>query len=84
MKGAMSNPEDAFIHKINEHLYSNSQYRFNSGGDPKHIPDLEYADLLAFHKKYYHPSSQAGLPLNRSTRKSTSRLSLAAKWRLWG
>ena len=57
MKGAMSNPEDAFIHKINEHLFSKSQYRFNSGGDPKHIPDLEYTDLLAFHKKYYHPSN---------------------------
>lgn len=49
MKGAMSSPEDAFVHKINEHLFRNSQYRFNSGGEPKYIPDLEYADLKAFH-----------------------------------
>lgn len=57
MKGAMSNPEDAFVHKINEHLFQNSQYKFNSGGDPKFIPDLEYQDLKNFHSKYYHPSN---------------------------
>jgi Zn-dependent M16 (insulinase) family peptidase len=57
MKGAMSNPEDAFMHKIHENLFSASQYRFNSGGDPKYIPDLEHKDLVAFHGKYYHPSN---------------------------
>lgn len=40
MKGAMSDPEDAFMHKLNENLFQKSQYKFNSGGDPKHIPDL--------------------------------------------
>jgi presequence protease len=57
MKGAMSNPEDAFVHKINENLFAKSQYKFNSGGDPKYIPDLEYKDLKAFHEKYYHPTN---------------------------
>lgn len=42
MKGAMSSPDDAFMHKLNEHLFKKSQYRFNSGGEPKFIPDLEY------------------------------------------
>ena len=57
MKGAMSNPEDAFVHKINENLFQRSQYKFNSGGEPKFITDLEYGDLKKFHGKYYHPSN---------------------------
>ena len=57
MKGAMSNPEDAFVHKINENLFERAQYKFNSGGDPKFIPDLKYPDLVNFHRKYYHPSN---------------------------
>lgn len=61
MKGAMSNPEDKFVHKINENLFSKSQYKFNSGGEPKHIPDLEYNDLVAFNKKYYHPTNSTFL-----------------------
>ena len=27
------------------------------GGDPKHIPDLTYTELKAFHDKFYHPSN---------------------------
>ena len=57
MKGAMSNPEDAFLHKINENLFAKSQYKFNSGGEPKFITDLAYDDLVAFHKQYYHPTN---------------------------
>lgn len=53
----MSSPEDSFVHKINEHLFNKSQYKFNSGGEPKHIPELDYKDLVDFHKKYYHPSN---------------------------
>lgn len=57
MKGAMSDPYDAFIQHANSNMFSRSQYRFNSGGDPKAIPDLEYQELLDFHGKYYHPSN---------------------------
>lgn len=57
MKGAMSNPDDAFMHKINENLFKKSQYKFNSGGEPKNIPDLTYNELVNFHKTYYHPSN---------------------------
>lgn len=53
----MSSPESAFLHKINENLFIDSQYKFNSGGEPKNIPDLAYDDLVAFHKQYYHPSN---------------------------
>lgn len=57
MKGAMSNPDDAFVHRLNENLFQKAQYKFNSGGEPKFIPDLEYQELLDFHKAYYHPSN---------------------------
>ena len=42
MKGAMSNPDDAFMHRLNENLFEKSQYRFNSGGEPRDITDLQY------------------------------------------
>ena len=57
MKGAMSNPDDSFLHKINENLFTDAQYKFNSGGEPKHITDLTYEELVAFHKMYYHPTN---------------------------
>jgi len=38
-------------------LFEKSQYKYNSGGDPKHITDLDYKDLVAFHKKYYHANN---------------------------
>jgi Zn-dependent M16 (insulinase) family peptidase len=57
MKGAMSDPESAFVHKLNENLFKDSQYRFNSGGEPKYITDLQYNELVEFHKMYYHPTN---------------------------
>ena len=42
MKGAMSNPDDAFMHMLNENLFKRSQYKVNSGGEPKYITDLQY------------------------------------------
>lgn len=57
MKGAMSDPDGAFVHKVNEGLFQKSQYRFNSGGEPKHITDLQYQELADFHRMYYHPSN---------------------------
>lgn len=57
MKGAMSNPGDAFLHRMSENLFKKAQYKFNSGGEPRDIPDLTYEELKAFHKEYYHPSN---------------------------
>lgn len=57
MKGAMNDPEEAFLQHINHNLFKQSQYKFNSGGDPKFIPELEYEELVDFHSKYYHPSN---------------------------
>jgi len=57
MKGAFSSPEQVLFGKIQESLFPDTVYRFESGGDPESIPDLTYEQFLNFHKNYYHPSN---------------------------
>lgn len=57
MKGALSSPEDQISEAIQKHIYPDSIYGNNSGGNPYEIPNLSYEDFLAFHQKYYHPSN---------------------------
>lgn len=56
MKGALSSADSRLWHTVSKHLMKDLPYRFNSGGDPKEIPDLTYEEFLDFHKTYYHPS----------------------------
>lgn len=56
MKGVFANPGSLFWRKLMQGLCPDHTYGFDSGGDPKEIPNLTYEDLLSFHKKYYHPS----------------------------
>ncbi|MEO2176383.1 MAG: insulinase family protein, partial [bacterium] len=42
---------------LKTHLYPTTTYHYNSGGDPKFIPELTYDQLLAFYKSHYHPSN---------------------------
>lgn len=55
MKGAFSSPDGVLEREILNHLYPDTAYAFESGGDPEEIPDLTYEKFLAFHQKYYHP-----------------------------
>ena len=57
MKGAMSSPTDQLWHGMSKHLFEETTYHFNSGGDPEKIIDLTHSDLVAFHKRHYHPSN---------------------------
>ncbi|MDP8239837.1 MAG: insulinase family protein [Candidatus Hatepunaea meridiana] len=57
MKGAFSSPESVLGRKIQETLFPDTSYGFESGGDPDVIPDLRYQQFTAFHKKYYHPAN---------------------------
>ena len=57
MKGAMSSPTDQLWHGMSKHLFEETTYHHNSGGDPEKIIDLTHADLIAFHQKHYHPSN---------------------------
>ncbi len=56
MKGAMASPDARLWHAMLAMLVPDLPYAFNSGGDPKEIPNLTYAELVAFHETYYHPS----------------------------
>lgn len=57
MKGAFSSPDDVLDREIFNSLFPDTTYGYESGGDPKHIPELTYEQFLSFHKRYYHPSN---------------------------
>ena len=57
MKGAMSSPVSTLWQQFSSELYPTSTYHYNSGGDPKDIPDLTYDQLVEFHRFHYHPSN---------------------------
>jgi len=56
MKGAMASPGARMSEALNEALFPHLTYGYNSGGDPAAISSLTYEELIAFHKKFYHPS----------------------------
>lgn len=56
MKGSLSSSDSRMWHAVLKALFPDLSYAYNSGGDPKEIPDLSYEELLNFHKTYYHPS----------------------------
>lgn len=57
MKGAFSSPESVLDRYTQKMLFPNTCYGFESGGDPKSVPDLTYEAFLDFHRTYYHPSN---------------------------
>lgn len=57
MKGAMSAPTSTLWQTMSKYLFPSNTYHFNSGGDPEHIPDLSYQQLLDFYRTHYHPSN---------------------------
>lgn len=57
MKGALSNPNDRLGRENQQSLFPDNLYRYNSGGEPRDIPDLTYDQFKAFHQTYYHPSN---------------------------
>lgn len=57
MKGSYSSFYSIAFDEQFKSLLQNSCYAFDSGGDPKKIPDLTYDDFLNFHKNYYKPEN---------------------------
>ena len=57
MKGAMSSPDQVLYRSLSNAIYPSTTYRHNSGGDPAEIPDLTHDQLIAFHRRHYHPSN---------------------------
>ncbi|ODQ81246.1 hypothetical protein BABINDRAFT_170836 [Babjeviella inositovora NRRL Y-12698] len=54
MKGQVSNASYYYYIKFQEAVYPSLN---NSGGDPTKITDLDYQDLVDFHRSNYHPSN---------------------------
>ncbi len=57
MKGAYSSPDGVLETRAIESLFPRHIYGVDSGGDPRHIPDLTYENFKNFHETYYHPSN---------------------------
>ncbi len=57
MKGVFSSPDAVMEQAVMSALFPQTPYRFESGGDPAAIPQLDQAMFEAFHKTYYHPSN---------------------------
>lgn len=57
MKGAMSAIPSQLWQTLSKYLFPYTTYHYNSGGDPEHIPDLGYEQLVAFYRTHYHPSN---------------------------
>jgi Zn-dependent M16 (insulinase) family peptidase len=57
MKGAYSSPDSLLAEYSQQSLFPANPYGFDSGGNPKEIPNLTFEQFKAFHEKYYHPSN---------------------------
>ena len=57
MKGVYSSPDSLMFKAIQENLFPDNTYGFDSGGDPEIIPRLTYEQFLAFHRSFYAPSN---------------------------
>ena len=52
MKGAYSSPDNLMYKAIQENLFPDTIYRFDSGGNPADIPNLTYGQFKEFHQAY--------------------------------
>ncbi|MDZ7344264.1 MAG: insulinase family protein, partial [candidate division KSB1 bacterium] len=57
MKGNYSSPDRLLGEYSQQSLFPGHTYGVDSGGDPRHIPDLTYEQFKKFHETYYHPSN---------------------------
>jgi len=57
MQGYFSAPNEIIKQTMNEALFPSTIYKYNYGGNPKHIPELTLQEFRNFHAKYYHPSN---------------------------
>ncbi len=65
MKGNFASPAARMSMRIDAHLYEHTPLRFNSGGDPRAVPELSFEEFKAFHERCYHPSNAILLTCGR-------------------
>ena len=59
MKGTSSSPQIILSNAINESLFNNNSYSYESGGNPENITDLTYDKFVETYKKYYTSSNSS-------------------------
>lgn len=59
MKGAYQDSDRQMMTAISSSLMRGTPYEFDSGGQPREIVRLEYEELTAMHRYYYHPSNMS-------------------------
>jgi len=57
MKGATSSLDSIISDRLQRELFPDNCYKWNSGGDPRYIPDLTYEKYLETYRRFYHPSN---------------------------
>lgn len=57
MKGVYSSAESMFYRSTQQALFPDTTYGVDSGGDPREIPNLSYAQFKRFWETNYHPSN---------------------------
>jgi Zn-dependent M16 (insulinase) family peptidase len=59
MKGNYSSPQVIQSNAINQSLFKDNSYSYESGGNPDNIPDLTYNKFIETYKKNYVPSNSS-------------------------
>ena len=54
MKGALSDPSSVLEDAVDASLFPDTAYACESGGDPRHIPELTYQHFLDTHARHYN------------------------------
>ena len=57
MKGAYSDPERRLAEYAQHSIFPDTTYGVESGGHPRHIPDLTWEQFETFHRDLYHPAN---------------------------
>lgn len=57
MKGYNASPDLHLQNHAQQTLVPDTIFAHDSGGEPRHIPDLTYQGLRDFHARFYHPSN---------------------------
>ncbi len=57
MKGVYASADSRWEELVQRGLYEQTPYRFDYGGDPLHIPKLNFEQFQTFHQQHYHPAN---------------------------
>ena len=57
MKGAYSSVDEVLDQYVTEHLFSDTSYKYSSGGKPEAIPAISQEEFLETYNYNYHPSN---------------------------